>query len=280
MPSRWYVNDAWPSFFPFDDGPVTYVDTTDTTVTLAIDTRDVLSEPTVDDLLPAGLALWPRGPAFGSPDGEAIADGSIWAKLTRALLAAYTDLYRRAWQLTRESVPATMVDSLEDWERDFGLPDPCVNSPQTEAQRKARVRSKAAGLATITPQDVVKLAARVGFVVALEEPTAFRFGESSVGWAGDEVSNVGLEQQWVLHIYELPVTQFEFGVSEVGVDRLLDFDLGVLECAVRPVRPGWSEVIFSIAALPLGFLLADDDDALLVDEDDAPLLAFLDDYLS
>lgn len=272
--SHWYVNDQWPSFFAFDDGPVTLVDCTDATITLSLDARDVLSEPGVDDLLPAGLALWPRGPAFGSPDGEAIPFGTVWARLTQAMLKPLADLYARAWQLTNESRASSLIDSLEDWEADLGLPDPCVTSAQSVEQRKASVRSKASGVATITPQEFVKLAARLGFIVALEEPFAFRVGESSVGWGGDELSNVGLEQQWVLHVFDMPVWQFEVGVSEVGVDRLLDFDLGPLECVVRRIRPGWTEVVFSIAPLPQGFLLTDDDDVPLADDDGLPFLAF------
>lgn len=275
MASTWFVNDAWPFFVAFDGGEVTPVDCSDVGASFLIDTTDALSAPTVEDLLPAGLSLWPVGPAWGTPDGVAPSTDSTIAKLTRALLSPLARLYARAWRLTEESRSATLVDSLEDWETEYGLPDPCITEPQTVEQRKARLRQKVAGLATITPEDLVRFCARLGFVVALEEPHAFRVGESSVGWGGEELSNTVLEQQFVLHIFEGPVWQFEVGVSEVGVDRLLDFDDGVIRCAIEQVRPAWTIPVLSFAPLPAAFILTDEDDLPLVDENDVPLLGFI-----
>lgn len=41
---------------------------------------DALSNPAVEDLLPAGLACWPRGPAWGTPDGVAASADSTLAR--------------------------------------------------------------------------------------------------------------------------------------------------------------------------------------------------------
>lgn len=270
--STWYVNAEWLDFWAVDGGPMVLVDCSEIANSVAIDARDLLSAPQVETLLPGGLALWPRGAAWGTPDGEAPSTISVIAALTRAILAPFAHLYARAWRLVEESCSSTLVDSLEDWERDFGLPDPCVIEPQTIDQRKTALAGRVIRLATITPADVVKLAARLGYIVALEEPDAFRVGESSCSDL-DELSDTGLNQQFVIHIFDAPVWQFECGIGEVGVTRLLDFDHGALACAIRKVSPGWTYPVFSNAELPIGFHLVTETGAKIVTETGRELIA-------
>ncbi len=251
---RHFVNADWIDYYAADGGDVTFVDCSTVEDGFDLDSRDVLSAPSVEDLLPAGLALWPRGAAWGSPDGEAPPATSVIAGLTRALLDGFAFLYARAWRLTEESRVASIVDSLADWEREYGLPDPCVTVPQSEALRRRVLAARVRSLATITPADVVRLAASFGYVVALEEPQPFRAGEATCG-SYDEPSNAALAQQWVIHLHDIPTTRFEAGIGEAGIDRLLDFDIGTLECAIRRIAPGWTMPVFSLAPLPVGYML-------------------------
>lgn len=257
--STWFVNSEWAGFIAFPGDIVVKVDVSDIPSGFSIETADALSAPTVEQLLPAGLALWPRGAAWGTPDGEAPSTASVIANLTRSILDAFARLYAMAWRLTEESRSATLVDSIEDWERDFGLPDPCATEDQTFEQRKKTLQSRVMGLATITPADVVKLAAGLGYMIAIEEPDAFLAGESEC-LSSNETSNTALEQQWVVHIQNAPFSQFEAGIGEVGVTRLLDFDHGALECAIRRISPAWTYVIFSNAVLPVLYNLVTDTD--------------------
>lgn len=270
--SDWYVNSAWTDFFALDGGTVTRVDCSDIAPSPDIDARDALSEPEVETLLSAGLSLWPRGAAWGAPGDEAPGDGTVLAGLTRALLSPFADLYARAWRLTAESRASTIIESLEDWERDWGLPDPCTAGETDPERRLAYLRVKVAGLATVTPSDFVRLAARLGYVVAIEEPEAFRAGEGSCLDLG-EPSDTGLDQQWVVHVHDVPVSQFEAGIGETGIDRLLDFDAGALECAVRRSAPGWTYPIFDYGAMPLGLALTTEDGTILVTETGLRLIA-------
>ncbi|MCA0275878.1 MAG: DUF2313 domain-containing protein [Proteobacteria bacterium] len=270
--SRWFVNDAWTTFYAADHGPVRLVDCRLVDDVLDLDTRDALSDPSVAALLPAGLALWPRGAAWGSPDGVAVPEGSVIARFTSALLSGFADLYRAAWRLTLESRSATVVESLAEWEEEFGLPDPCATEAQSEEQRRANLRARVAQLATITPGDVVRLSARLGFVVALEEPSAFCAGVSECGGI-DEPSDTALEQQFVLHIFDAPFAQFEVGIHEAGVDRLLDFDHGILACAIHRISPAWTYPVFSIAPLPAATMLVTEDGKFIVTETGARLIA-------
>lgn len=270
--STWHVNASWTDFFALDGGPLHWVDVGDGYKQPAIDDRDILSAPGVETLLPSGLALWPRGAAWGSPDGEAPRTDTVFAGLTRALLAPFADLYAKSWRLIEESRSGTLVDSLEDWERDFGLPSRCVTGAQTREQRLATLRARVAGLATITPADVIRLAAGLGYVVAVEEPDAFLAGDSALNGLG-ELSDAALEQQWVILVRDAPFSRFEAGISEAGADRLLDFDNGALECEIERIRPAWTLVYFNYAEHPVGPALATEGGDLLVTEFGALLIA-------
>ncbi|MEO3997173.1 putative phage tail protein [Mesorhizobium sp. CAU 1732] len=263
--SVWYVNADWPAFLAPDLGEVFFVSPDARAAPGLIETRDILSEPDVEMLLQGGLALWPRGSAWGTPDGEAPSVTSKIAGLTRVLLAPFAMLYASAWKLTLESRSATLVDSLDEWERDYGLPDPCVTEPQTITQRRDSLAARVQSLATITPADVVRMAARVGYIIALEEPEAFLVGESHCLGIG-ELSDAALEQQWVVHVFDAPASQFEAGIGDAGVTRLLDFDHGVLECAIRRIAPAWTAVVFSYASLLAGNILATESGDLFVTE--------------
>jgi uncharacterized protein YmfQ (DUF2313 family) len=269
--SRHYVNSAWVDYYATDGGPVTLVDCSEADDGIVIDARDVLSEPEVETLLPSGLALWPRGAAWGTPDGEAPSITTTLAGLTRALLAPFADLYRRAWRISEESRPSTIVDSLADWEQEYGLPDPCVSVEQSEELRRKVLRARVRSLATITPADVVRLAASLGYVVALEEPVSFLVGESGCGEG--EVASALLDLQWVVHLNDLPTTDFEAGIGEVGITRLLDFDIGTIECAISRIAPAWTYPVFSLAPLPVGFVLTTETGAHIVTENGAGLIA-------
>jgi uncharacterized protein YmfQ (DUF2313 family) len=269
--SRHYVNSAWTDYYATDGGPVTLVDCSEVDDSISVDTRDVLSDPDVETLLPSGLALWPRGAAWGTPDGEAPSTSTVIAGLTRVLLAPFADLYRRAWRVSEESRPSTIVDSLPDWEQEYGLPDPCVSVEQSEALRRKVLRARVRSLATITPADVVKLAASLGYVVAIEEPISFLVGESGCGEG--EVASAALDLQWVVHLNDLPTSEFEAGIGEAGITRLLDFDIGTIECAVGRIAPAWTYPIFSLAPLQVGFLLTTETGAHIVTENGAALIA-------
>lgn len=230
---------------------------------------DALSDPSVEDLLPAGLALWPRGAAWGTPDGQAAATDTVLAGFTRALLLPFADLYRRAYGLTQESRAVTLADSLADWEADFGLPDECVAPGASGAARRRALLSRVRALATITPQDFVQLAAQEGFSIAIEEPSTFECGFSECG--GAHSAGGRLEQvYWIVHVYSLAVDYFTCGTSECGADRLFAVeDVERLQCLFRRLAPGWSQPVYVIHETTGA-------DALMAGHDSGVALDFLD----
>lgn len=207
---------------------------------------DALSRPTVDGLLPAGLSLWPRGAAWGTPDGIAARDDTALAGLTRALLAPFADLYGRAWRLTEESRASTLVSSLEDWEADYSLPDPCLAEDPSTSARRAALLARVRGNAVITPQDFVRLAHDIGFEIAIEEPSVFECGFSECG-GEHTVGDRRQEAFWVVHVYNLAVDYFITGESEAGHDPLfLITGIERLQCLFRRLVPAWTQPVYVI----------------------------------
>ncbi len=204
---------------------------------------DALARPTIDDLLPGGLALWPRGAAWGSPDGMAAPTDSVLAQFTRALLGGFADLYARLYGITQESRVLTLNDSLADWEADFGLPDAC-SPATTEAGRRRALLSRVRSAATITPQDFIQLAHAEGYDIAIEEPAVFECGFSECG-GHHTVGDVRQEVFWIVHVYGLATDYFTCGESECGVDRLFG-QVGVdrLKCLFARLFPGWTQPVY------------------------------------
>ncbi|WP_052194635.1 putative phage tail protein [Aureimonas altamirensis] len=265
--STFYVIDGHGEYYVLDGSPVIYVPAGDVIRELDLDTGDALSSPTVEDLLPSGAALWPRGAAWGSPDGMAMSASSVLSGFTRALLGPFADAYARSWKLTLEARSATLQSSLSEWEADYGLPEPCAVNVQSDGERWRFLRAKVASDGYISPEDFVRLAAFLGYFVAVEEPDAFRAGESSCG-SYDEVSDVALEQQWVVHVRDMPIEQFEVGVGETGVTPLLDYDAGALECVVRRAAPAWTYPYFNYVGWPTSLLTTEGGQNILTDDDD------------
>lgn len=201
---------------------------------------DVLADPTVDDLHQASMSFWPVGAAWGTPDGAAPSLDTVLARLMATLLAVFVTLYRRAFLLARESSPALLDQTLEDWERDYGLPEPCVTTAQSRAERIAHLAAKVNATPVVTPGDFVALAARYGFTVTIEEPALFECGFSECG-GEHTVGDWRQEIYWIVHVDDGAVYYFTCGESEVGGDPLFSFgEAQQLLCIFKRVAPAWT----------------------------------------
>ncbi|MEP9378378.1 hypothetical protein ABLE91_16805 [Aquabacter sp. CN5-332] len=207
---------------------------------------DALADPSVEDLLPGGLALWPRGAAWGTPDGMAASTDSLLADFTRAMLAPFADLYRRAYGITQESRVLTLSYSLADWEADYGLPDECAAPGGGFAARLRAVLTRYRAVAVIRPQDFIRLARQEGFNTAIEEPAQFECGFSECG-GEHTLGDVKQEVYWIVHVYDLAVDYFRVGESECGFDPLFEI-IGIerLQCIFRRLYPGWTQPVYVI----------------------------------
>lgn len=91
---------------------------------------------TSTDYLQQLQALLPPGAAWPRDDDAA---------LTKLLAAEADELARidqRAEQLLAECDPRTVSELIDDWERNFGLPDPCLTAAASIAERRKRLLQK------------------------------------------------------------------------------------------------------------------------------------------
>ncbi|WFS01582.1 putative phage tail protein [Rhizobium tumorigenes] len=206
---------------------------------------DALASPDSDGLISSALAMWPQGPAWGSPDGQAVDLASVLARFTRVMLDPFLWLYARAWTLMRNSSVQGVDELLSDWEAEYGLPDNCVTGETSIAERIRALATKVNSQAAITPGDFIRIAASYGFSITIEEPAIFECGFSECG-GEHSVGDVRQEVYWIVHITGLAVDYFTCGLSECGLDPL--FDLGDAErllCILRRISPGWAIPVLS-----------------------------------
>lgn len=217
----------------------------------AVDTTDMLSDPD-DALLGWQFGLhWPPGLAWGTPDGQALDDNSVLAKLARALAAPWRYLYARAWKLTQESRAFTTDDLLTDWEAELALPDDCTGPAASRSARLKDVSDKFRGVPVITPADFVRVAKELGYTIVIEEAFAFECGWSECG-GQHEVGSMESDAYWTVYVLDQAVEYFRCGESEVALDALFDLPgVDPLICKFRELAPGWSLPIFVADAPPV-----------------------------
>ncbi|SMD18419.1 putative phage tail protein [Rhizobium sp. RU36D] len=201
---------------------------------------DVLANPGNDDLLSPALAAWPQGPAWGTPDGEAMPQTHGLARLTRVIVDTFQVLYAKAYQLIRESSVSGVSLLLPEWERDFGLPDKCVGSSGSVEERIRALEAKVAAGVVATGGDFIRLAASYGFVIDIEEPAIFECGFSECG-GEHTVGDARQETYWIVRVTDLAVDYFLAGEGECGFTPLFSYgEAERLICLLQKYAPGWT----------------------------------------
>lgn len=191
-------------------------------------------------LLPQGQA-WPRHP---------------FTTLTRAIygLADYWGFVdsRAADLLERESDPRTTLELLPDWERAWGLPDPCISTPQTVEDRQNFLVMWMTMLGASSRKFFIDFAAWMGYTVTITEYAPWMFGVSQCGLTDDgtgywrwEIGPPEIRFYWTVHVSGAHLAWWRFGSAIFGVDPHLR--IGImhdLECIFRRWKPAQTEVIF------------------------------------
>src|SRR5262245_6166360 len=116
-------------------------------------------------LLPQGQA-WPKAP-----------DSTL--TLTVNGLAEYWGFVdgRTADLLERESDPRATFELLTDWERNWGLPDPCIKNPPSDIRlRRIALVEKMTMLGGQSRGFFIGVAAKLGYTVTISEHAPYMCG--------------------------------------------------------------------------------------------------------
>ncbi len=247
--------------------------------------NDVLSAPTADTILPQLLQLTPRGPAWGTDEagsGQGAEPGmlSFW----RALAGHAARNYAIDFDLATQCFPSAITTSLEDWEAEYELPDPCTSGQASTAQRIAAVRTKFGAIGGQSIAYFVCLAASIGYAITITEPNQLLCDDGVCTGDGlteewfccddgacddtpiesfvlgvdqdptdddNEVSDESQWKYWVVHVTSLGDTWFYADDGECDYDPIEGFLTAQdLECLLRRYCPPHTELVFDYTALP------------------------------
>jgi uncharacterized protein YmfQ (DUF2313 family) len=233
-----------------------------------------------DDYGNAFLALLPQGQAWPKYPGTTL-------DLTCRGLAEYWGYVdgRAADLLERESDPRQTIELLPDWERNWGLPDPCYKAPQTVGQRQLALVMRMTMIGAQSRAFFIEVAAQIGYTITITEYRVFvcgidRCGDNRVYGDGSdpmlnewnqptldplgnhvalgelsEWPNYGLgppenRYYWTVHVSGASLTWFRVTKGQTGVDphlRIGEFD--DLECLLNRWKPAHTQIIFDYAGL-------------------------------
>lgn len=197
---------------------------------------------TVDDYAGQAMALRPPGRLWGDdPDGAAV-QISFWRATAEAFVRA-----QAAWctLVNIEAFPCSALGLLEAWERAFGLPDPCVTTPQTVAERQLAVCAKMTARGGQSRAFFQALAAALGYEIEITTYRPFTCGLSECS-GPDQIGGSDLRFYWRVAVPGPRVIWFECGSSPCGGMPLAKISRADdLECRIRHVAQAHGDVIFA-----------------------------------
>jgi uncharacterized protein YmfQ (DUF2313 family) len=239
-------------------------------------------------LLPQGQA-WPRG------------DDSILMKVVRGLTRIWGDFEVRAsLLLERESDPRYTLPPqgdqpglLPDWERNWGLPDPCYDAPLTIAERQLALIMRMTMVGGQSRQFFLDVAAMLGYTITISEYRVWVVGIDGCGdcrtigslppdpnrdqwqrelydpraghldqgemsaWPNYGVGPPSNRFYWTVHVDATKLIWFRCGSGQCGVDpHLLIGSADDLECLLERWAPAHTQIIFDYSGMTDGGAMA------------------------
>lgn len=214
-----------------------------------------------DDYAEALAALLPTGPAWPRyPD-------SVLMRLVSGLAQIWGLVDGRAADLLeRESDPRTTLELLDDWERNWGLPDPCFAQGHTIGERQQILVEWMTLEGGQSRAFFIGMAARIGYAIRITEYAPFMCGISECGDTRDafgdwrwQLGPPEIRFNWTVHVDTARLTWFRVGGGggELGVDHHLEIGLALdLECMLRRWKPAHTEVLMDYSGLSTGGSMA------------------------
>ena len=209
-----------------------------------------------DDYAQAFLTLLPKGQAWPR-DPE-----SILVQATNGLSQYWGTVDGRACDLLEiESDPRKTVELLPDWERAWGLPDPCFPDATTIEQRRAMLMFKMTLLGGQSRAFFEQIEAITGKTITITERSPFMAGISRVGDTRYMYDDTGM-YRWYIGGYELrfywsasaddaQLEWFRAGApySQAGVHHHLEIKVRPdLDCLLNRWKPAHTVLVYNYAA--------------------------------
>jgi uncharacterized protein YmfQ (DUF2313 family) len=166
--------------------------------------------------------------------------GSVMSQLLAGIAEEFARVDLRADELLYEADPRTTNELLADWERNFGLPDPCGEQlGNTISLRRDVLVYKVTSLGGQSKQFYIDLAARLGFTVTITE-----FKKYTVTSAVNEAMN---GEDWVFAWQvNAPAETVRTMTVKSGVNEPFNaWGNEILECNISRLKPAHTHVLFA-----------------------------------
>jgi uncharacterized protein YmfQ (DUF2313 family) len=232
------------------------------------------------DYTEAFLSMLPQGQAWPKHT-----PGSVLVQGVTGLCDYWGFVDGRAADLLEiESDPRQTVELLPDWERNWGLPDPCYAEPQTIGQRQLALVMRMTMQGAQSREFFIGIAAMLGYSITITEYRTFVVGIDRVGdnrvygdgslmydeWGkpilnnnGEPVAQGELSEwpcyglgppenrfYWTVHVHTAALTWFRVTKGQTGVDPHLRIGLASdLECLLNRWKPAHTEIVFDYSGL-------------------------------
>jgi uncharacterized protein YmfQ (DUF2313 family) len=230
-----------------------------------------------EDYAEAMQALLPQGQAWPRHNDSAL------MKVVRGLTRIWGDFEVRASALLEiESDPRATMELLPDWERNWGLPDPCYSEPQTIGERQRALVMRMTMEGAQSREFFIGVAASIGYTITISEYRVWvvgidRCGDNRVYGDGSdpqlnewnqplhdmrggtleegelsEWPNYGIGPAtnrfyWTVHVDGAKLVWFRVGAGggQTGIDPHLRIGLADdLECLLNRWKPAHTIIIF------------------------------------
>jgi len=136
--------------------------------------------------------------------------------------------------------PFAAQEWVQDYERVYGLPDPCSKPGQLHQERLAALAVALLERRGISRAYYIKLAAILGYAITLHEYRPFAAGSH----AGEPLSNGPWVFAWRVDAPETTIRRFCAGRSAAG-EPLQAWVDEYLECVLQRLKPAHTIVLFS-----------------------------------
>ncbi|MBD3728772.1 MAG: DUF2313 domain-containing protein [Sphingomonadales bacterium] len=207
------------------------------------------------------------GPAYANQLAQLLPRGAAWevapdslrARLLEALAEEFARIDGRGGALLDEADPRTTLELLPDWERVAGLPDSCTGAPDSVQERQVALREKLTGVAGQNAAAFIEAAARIGYVITIEEHRPARMGMR----LGERLNGADWAYTWTARISPFDsyleeasfLAQARLG-DRLGV-RLRGFGALDVECVIRRMAPAHTIVLFAYDVEPTAAMWMD-----------------------
>lgn len=179
--------------------------------------------------------LFPRG------SGWHALEGGLLGSLVEAIANEFKRIDDKIKQVIKfEIYPFTTNELLEDFEKDFALPDECTSVDQTVNERRQQLIAKITNRGGLHSGVYSTIGENLGYELETVRYQNFKVGRSQVG---QRLYTDAWRFYWAVKAPATNARTFKVGESKVG-EQLVSFSNETLECMIKKYKPAFTEVHF------------------------------------